>query len=192
MLVNAVRETPHCVLLLDEIEKAHHAVHRLLLQIMDAGTLTDSHGRTADFKQLYLIMTGNVNTTRNAPMGFGRRETEETNKPDLTERFAPEFRARLTDSIQFAPLSEEILGKIVDSKFECLRKQADEKGFSITLTDSARSELVRRAAERNKGARPIGPLLDEFGAGPLVEKLIQNEAGIKMQLEFMKGEFRYV
>lgn len=192
LLVNAIRETPHCVLLLDEIEKAHHAVHRLLLQIMDAGTLTDSHGRTADFKQLYLIMTGNVNTTRNAPMGFGRRETEETNKPDLTERFAPEFRARLTDSIQFAPLSEEILGKIVDSKFECLRKQADEKGFSITLTDSARSELVRRAAERNKGARPIGPLLDEFGAGPLVEKLIQNEAGIKMQLEFMKGEFRYV
>ena len=192
LLVNAVRETPHCVLLLDEIEKAHHAVHRLLLQVMDAGTLTDSHGRTADFKQVYLIMTGNVNTTRNAPMGFGRRETDETDKPDLTERFAPEFRARLTDSIQFAPLSEEILGKIVDAKFECLRKQADEKGFSITLADSARIELVRRAAERNEGARPIGPLLDEFGAGPLVEKLIQNETGIKMKLEFMKGEFRYV
>lgn len=192
LLVNAVRETPHCVLLLDEIEKAHHAVHRLLLQVMDAGTLTDSHGRTADFKQVYLIMTGNVNTTRNAPMGFGRRETDETDKPDLTERFAPEFRARLTDSIQFAPLSEEILEKIVDAKFECLRKQADEKGFSITMADSARGELVRRAAERNEGARPVGPLLDEFGAGPLVEKLIQNETGINMKLEFMKGEFRYV
>ena len=192
LLVNAVRENPHCVLLLDEIEKAHHAVHRLLLQVMDAGTLTDSHGRTADFKQVYLIMTGNVNTTRNPPMGFGRRETDETDKPDLTERFAPEFRARLTNSIQFAPLSEEILEKIVDAKFECLRKQADEKGFSITLADSARIELVRRAAERNEGARPVGPLLDEFGAGPLVEKLIQNETGIKMKLEFMKGEFRYV
>ena len=125
-------------------------------------------------------------------MGFGRNEMEKMDKPDLTERFAPEFRARLTDSIQFAPLSEEILGKIVDSKFECLRKNADEKGFSITMADSARRELVRRAAERSEGARPIGPLLDEFGAGPLVEKLIQNETGINMKLEFTKGEFRYV
>ena len=192
LLVNAVRENPHCVLLLDEIEKAHPAVHRLLLQVMDAGTLTDSHGRTADFKQVYLIMTGNVSINRTAPMGFGRKEMAKTNKPDLTECFAPEFRARLTDSIQFAPLSEDILGKIVDFKFECLRKQADEKGFSITLADSARSELVRRAAERSEGARPIGPLLDEFGAGPLVEKLIQNEHGKNIKLEFMKGEFRYV
>ena len=125
-------------------------------------------------------------------MGFGQTEMEKTNQPDLTERFAPEFRARLTGSIQFAPLSEEILGKIVDSKFDCLRKQADEKGFSITLTDSARSELVRRAAECGEGARPVGPLLDEFGAGPLVEKLIQNETGKNMKLEFMKGEVRYV
>ena len=192
LLVNAVRETPHCVLLLDEIEKAHHAVHRLLLQVMDAGTLTDSHGRTADFRQVYLIMTGNVNVNRNAPMGFGRRAADETDKPDLTERFAPEFRARLTASIQFAPLSEEILGKIVDAKFECLRKQADEKGFFITLADSARGELVRRAAERNEGARPIGPLLDEFAAGPLVEKLMRNETGKNMKLEFGKGGFRYV
>ena len=192
LLVNAVRETPHCVLLLDEIEKAHPAVHRLLLQVMDTGTLTDSHGRGADFKQVYLIMTGNVNTSRNVPIGFERKETDEEHKPDLTERFAPEFRARLTNSIQFSPLSEEILEKIVDAKFECLRKQADEKGFSITLAKSARRELVRRVAERNEGARPIGPLLDEFGAGPLVEKLIRNETGKKLKLEFKKGEFCYV
>ena len=192
LLVNAVRETPHCVLLLDEIEKAHSAVHRLLLQVMDAGTLTDSHGRTADFKQVYLIMTGNVKTHKSAPMGLGPQNSTEALKPDLTDSFAPEFRSRLTDSSQFAPLSEEVLGKIVDSKFELLREQAEEKGFFVSLAASARCELVKRAAERNEGARPVGPLLEEYAALPLAEKLIQNEAGENMKLEFLKGKFCYV
>ena len=192
LLVNAVRETPHGVLLLDEIEKAHSSVHRLLLQVMDAGTLTDSHGRTADFKQVYLIMTGNVKTYKTAPLGFGQQTNTENLKPDLTDSFAPEFRSRLTDSIQFAPLSEDVIGKIVDSKFEVLREQADEKGFAVSLAESARCELVKRTAERNEGARPVGPLLEEYGAFPLVEKLIQNETCKNMKLEFLKGEFCYV
>ena len=125
-------------------------------------------------------------------MGFDSRECAETGEPDLTGSFAPEFRSRLTKSIQFASLSEDVLGKIVDAKFERLREQVAEKGFDVSLDISARREFVRRTAERNAGARPVGPLLEEFGVLPLVEKLIRNEVGRYMKLDFSKGEFHYV
>ena len=189
LLVNAIRENPHCVLLLDEIEKAHRRIHQLLLQVMDGGTLTDSRGRTADCRQLYLIMTGNVKTGGVAPLGFGGTEEKRPEKPDLTKQFAPEFRSRLTAAVSFAPLSSENLGKIVDAKFELLQRKAREHGFTVTLDSTARRELVRRTAERNEGARPIATLLEEFAALPLAELLIDNAAARKRTLVFSGGEF---
>ena len=188
-LVNAIRETPHCVLLLDEIEKAHRRIHQLLLQVMDGGTLTDSRGRKADFRQLYLIMTGNVKIGKSAPLGFVPAAQTRPAEPDLAEEFAPEFRSRLTAAVSFSPLTPENLGKIVDAKFWQLRKKAEENGLAVTLEDSARSELVKRTVERNEGARPISPLLEEHVALPLAELRIRNITHMAVKIGFARGRF---
>ena len=187
-LVNAVRENPHCVLLLDEFEKAHPAVHRLLLQVMDDGVLTDSRGRRAEFRQVYLVFTGNVKSRTAAAVGFGAESKRES---VLAEKFPPEFRSRLTAVVEFDALSDEILGRIVDRTFDRLRERAEAKGFTLALDDSAKTEFVRRAAARDEGARPVARLVEKFAALPLAELLIRGTRKKNMKLVYEKGGFRY-
>lgn len=192
-LVNAVRENPHCVLLLDEIEKAHVAIHRLLLQVMDAGILTDGRGVDADFKAVYLIMTGNVRAERKAAtLGFGGEVVAHTGKPELKGVFPPEFRARLTAAIEFAALSKVELGKVVDAKFAILAHQAREKGVNIRLDDTARAEFVRRAEAEEAGARPVIVMLEEHAALPLAELLVSGKAKKNLKLAYRNEGFQYV
>ena len=189
-LVNAVRETPHCVLLLDEMEKAHPAVHRLLLQVMDDGVLTDSRGRRADFRQVYLIFTGNVvKTSGGAAMGFGAAPAAAN--AVLAGSFPPEFRSRLTAVVEFDALSDEVLGRIVDAAFDRLKQRAAESGLAVALTASARAEFVRRAAEADAGARPVAKLVEEFAALPLAELVVAGKTGKKLKLGYAKGAFGY-
>jgi ATP-dependent Clp protease ATP-binding subunit ClpA len=187
-LVNAIRETPHCVLLLDEIEKAHPVVHRLLLQVMDEGALTDSRGRRADFRQVYLVFTGNVRSSVAPTVGFGEAPAAETSV--LAGAFPPEFRSRLTAVVEFNALSDEVLGRIVDAAFADLAKRASEQGIAVALAGSARAEFVRRAGEENAGARPVARLIEKFAALPLVELLLGG-GGKKLKLAYRNGEFRY-
>lgn len=188
-LVNAVCETPHCVLLMDEIEKAHPAVHRLLLQVMDEGVLTDNRGRRADFRQVYLIFTGNVKTVGGRRAGFDAAPAEE--REALAESFPPEFRSRLTAVVEFNALSEETLGRIVDAAFAELTARAAENGIAIALEDSARTEFVRRAAAENAGARPVARLVERFAALPLAEHIIGGRSGKKLTLAYRMEKFRY-
>ena len=189
-LVNAVRENPHCVLLLDEIEKAHPAVHRLLLQVMDDGVLTDSRGRRADFRQVYLVFTGNVKAVVGKAVGFDAAPQAATSV--LAGSFPPEFRSRLTAVVEFDALSDEVLGRIVESAFAELAKRASGSGITVALDDSARAELVRRAAAEDAGARPVARLVEKFAALPLAEFLIDGRFGKRLKFAYQRGEFRFV
>ena len=177
------------MLLLDEMEKAHSAVHRLLLQVMDEGVLTDSRGRRADFRQVYLIFTGNVKRTVAPTVGFGAAPAAAT--AVLAGRFSPEFRSRLTAVIEFDALPDAVLGRIVDTVFAELAAKASENGMAVALDDSARTEFVRRTREADAGARPVAKLVEKFAALPLAELFIGGRVRKKMQLAYAGGKFRY-
>lgn len=179
-LTNAVRECPHCVLLLDEVEKAHYLVHSLLLQVMDNGMLTDSKGAKTDFHNVILIMTGNVGCTeasaKSSRLGFGT-SAETTIDPDIIKQemrrvFSPEFLARLTASVVFNPLGLPELEKIVEYKFGIISKLAESRGFKLTLTDEARSQIAVDARKMNQGARPVDKIIEEQVSTRLVEMMI--------------------
>lgn len=177
LLTEAVTKNPHCVILLDEIEKAHPEVFNLLLQVMDHGTLTDNNGRKADFRNVVLIMTTNAGaeTMSRSSIGFTRQDHSSDGMEAVKKMFTPEFRNRLDSIIQFAPLSEKVVHTVVDKFLVELQTQLDEKKVVLEVDDEARAWLVKKGYDKNMGARPLARIIQENIKKPLAEMVLFGE-----------------
>ena len=177
LLTEAVTKTPHCVLLLDEIEKAHPEVFNLLLQVMDHATLTDNNGRKADFRNVILIMTTNAGAEvlSRSSIGFTHQDHSSDGMEALKKMFTPEFRNRLDAIIQFRPLSPETILSVVDKFLVELQAQLDERGVVLEVDASARAWLAEHGYDITMGARPMARLIQDQLKKPLAEKLLFGE-----------------
>ena len=174
LLTDAVDQQPHCVLLLDEIEKAHPDLFNILLQVMDHGKLTDNNGKTIDFRNVVLIMTTNAGAADLAKAAIGfKRDVREGDDQDAIEKlFTPEFRNRLDAIIPFANLSPDVMFRVVDKFIMELEVQLGERNVTIELTDAARVWLGKKGYDRNFGARPLSRVIQEYIKRPLSEELL--------------------
>jgi ATP-dependent Clp protease ATP-binding subunit ClpA len=177
LLTEAIAKTPHCVLLLDEIEKAHPDVFNVLLQVMDHGTLTDNNGKKSDFRHVVLIMTSNVGAQELARgmVGFGNRDSRGNEDLAVKNMFSPEFRNRLDARIQFDPLSPEVMVRVVDKFMRELDEQLAEREVTISLTEAARTYLAEKGYDKDQGARPLGRLIQDEIKRPLGDELLFGE-----------------
>jgi len=158
LLTEAIRKTPHCVLLLDEVEKAHPDIYNVLLQVMDYATLTDNTGRKADFRNVVIIMTTNAGAREmvQAPVGFcSASKASDRSAGAVEQTFSPEFRNRLDAMIPFRSLSRELMGRIVDKAIAALRPGLEERRVSLELTSEAREWLAEKGFDPRMGARPL-------------------------------------
>jgi ATP-dependent Clp protease ATP-binding subunit ClpA len=172
-LVERIRKNPHAVLLLDEIEKAHRDLFDILLQVMDHATLTDNHGREADFRHVTLIMTSNVGTRDMArrAIGFeGGRKAD--GRAELERLFSPEFRNRLDAVVQFAPLPPEVMGRVVEKFVREVEARLRERKVTLELSDAARRWLADKGWDPDFGARPLGRVIQGRIEDPLAEELL--------------------
>lgn len=174
LLTEAISKTPHAVLLLDEIEKAHPDVFNVLLQVMDHGTLTDNNGKKTDFRHVVLIMTSNVGAAdlSRAVVGFGNRDSRGRDDVAFKNTFSPEFRNRLDARISFDPLSPDVMEKVVDKFIVELQEQLSERSVTISLTDSARMYLAEKGYDKDFGARPLARLIQDEIKRPLGDELL--------------------
>ena len=174
LLTDGVDQHPHCVLLLDEIEKAHPDVYNILLQVMDHGKLTDHNGRQVDFRNVILIMTSNAGASdmQKAAIGFGREKREGEDTAAIERTFTPEFRNRLDAIISFAALSREVVVHVVEKFVLQLEAQLIDRGVHIELTPEAADWLAEKGYDEKMGARPLGRVIQEFIKKPLAEELL--------------------
>ncbi|MDF1780364.1 MAG: ATP-dependent Clp protease ATP-binding subunit ClpA [Alcanivoracaceae bacterium] len=177
LLTEAVTKTPHCVLLLDEIEKAHPEVFNLLLQVMDHATLTDNNGRKADFRNVIVIMTTNAGaeSISRASIGFTLQDHSTDGMEALKKSFTPEFRNRLDAIIQFKPLGPDTILNVVDKFVIELQAQLDERAVHLEVSPDARAWLAEHGYDPAMGARPMARLIQEQLKKPLAEKLLFGE-----------------
>ena len=180
-LTEAVRRRPYSVVLFDEIEKAHHDVFNVLLQVLDDGRLTDGQGRTVDFKNVIVILTSNIGSHRvldyqGAFEGEEYRRMKEAVLAELRSAFRPEFLNRLDEIIVFHALSEEHLKHIVDIQLAGLRSRLAERHIVLELTDAARTRLVREGYDPNYGARPLKRAIQREIETPLAKRILAGEA----------------
>jgi ATP-dependent Clp protease ATP-binding subunit ClpA len=174
LLIDAIRKSPHAVLLLDEIEKAHPDMFSILLQVMDHATLTDSHGRKADFRHVILIMTTNAGARdlSDRRLGFAEAGKGGSSRGALERAFMPEFRNRLDAIVTFSALGTEEIEKVVDKQVDELRAMVATKGVTIELDPAARAWLATKGFDRAFGARPMGRLIERVVKKPLSEMLL--------------------
>jgi ATP-dependent Clp protease ATP-binding subunit ClpA len=174
LLTDAVDQHPHCVLLLDEIEKAHPDLFNILLQVMDYGKLTDHNGKSVDFRNVILIMTTNAGASDLAKpaIGFGSSVRQGDDEEAINRLFTPEFRNRLDAVISFAPLSPETIGRVVDKFVLQLEEQLADRNVTIELESSARKWLAEKGYHPQFGARPLGRIIQEHIKKPLAEELL--------------------
>jgi len=174
MLTDGVDQHPHCVLLLDEIEKAHPDVYNILLQVMDHGKLTDHNGRQVDFRNVILIMTSNAGAAEQAKaaIGFGRGRREGEDTAAVERAFSPEFRNRLDAVVSFAALPREVILQVVDKFVLQLEAQLIDRNVHIELTPEAADWLAERGYDEHMGARPLGRTIQEHIKKPLAEELL--------------------
>ncbi len=174
LLTDGVDQHPHCVLLLDEIEKAHPDVFNILLQVMDHGKLTDHNGKTVDFRNVVLIMTSNAGASELAKtaIGFGRDRREGEDTEAIERTFSPEFRNRLDATISFGPLPKEVILQVVEKFVLQLEAQLLDRGVSIELTGPAAEWLAEKGYDDRMGARPLGRVIQEHIKKPLAEELL--------------------
>jgi ATP-dependent Clp protease ATP-binding subunit ClpA len=174
MLTDAIDQHPHCVLLLDEIEKAHPDLFNILLQIMDHGKLTDHNGKIVDFRNVILVMTSNAGAADMAKpvIGFERDRRVGEDMEAVEKLFTPEFRNRLDSIIPFAPLSQEVISRVVDKFIMQMEAQLEDRGVSIELNDEAREWLGKKGYDPLYGARPLGRVIQEYIKKPLAEELL--------------------
>jgi ATP-dependent Clp protease ATP-binding subunit ClpA len=174
LLTDGVDQHPHCVLLLDEIEKAHPDVFNILLQVMDHGTLTDHNGRSVDFRNVVLIMTSNAGATEQAKsaVGFGRDRREGEDTAAIERTFTPEFRNRLDAVISFGALPQEVILKVVEKFVLQLEAQLMDRDVTIELTEEAAKWLADKGYDDRMGARPLGRVIQEHIKKPLAEELL--------------------
>jgi ATP-dependent Clp protease ATP-binding subunit ClpA len=174
LLTDAIDQHPHCVLLLDEIEKAHPDLFNILLQVMDHGKLTDHNGKQVDFRNVILIMTTNAGASdlaKNA-IGFAREGREGEDEDAIKRLFTPEFRNRLDATIPFANLTPDIVGRVVDKFVMQLEAQLADRNVTIELTDGARLWLGEKGYDKLYGARPLARVIQEHVKKPLAEELL--------------------
>ncbi len=174
LLTDAVGRTPRCVLLLDEIEKAHPDLFNILLQVMDAGRLTDAAGKVCDFRQAIVVMTSNAGAAEQSrpPLGFARQARQGEDVAAIARLFPPEFRNRLDAVIAFDPLTPEVMPRIVDKVMDGLAGQLSAHRVTIGLTDRARQWLARAGHDPARGARPLARLIETHIRTPLAEAVL--------------------
>src|SRR5687767_1292809 len=196
LLIDAIRKAPHAVLLLDEIEKAHPDMFSILLQVMDHATLTDSHGRKADFRHVILIMTTNAGARdlSDRRMGFGEAGIGTSSRGALERAFTPEFRNRLDATVTFHALGAPEIEQVVDKQIDELRAMVAPKGVTIELEPAARAWLAAKGFDRSFGARPMARLIERVVKKPLSEALLFGTLGnggiVRVAVE--NGEIRLV
>ncbi|ACL03782.1 ATP-dependent Clp protease, ATP-binding subunit clpA [Desulfatibacillum aliphaticivorans] len=197
LLTDAVRRTPHCVLLLDEIEKAHEDIFNVLLQVMDHATLTDNNGKKADFRNAILIMTSNAGAREmsSAAIGFGKQNVDSgaKGKQALEKAFSPEFRNRLDSIVTFHNLDVAIMELIVDKFMNELKAQLMPKGVELILTPKARTWLAQKGYDPKFGARPLGRLIQKRIKDLLADEILFGAltAGGKVRIGLKKDELTF-
>ncbi len=197
LLTDAIDQHPHCVLLLDEIEKAHPDLFNILLQVMDHGKLTDHNGKIVDFRNVILIMTTNAGASDLAKeaIGFGRDQREGEDTEAIKRLFTPEFRNRLDATITFAGLTQEIVGRVVEKFVMQLEAQLADRNVTIELSSAAKEWLAERGYDRLYGARPLGRVIQEYIKKPLAEELLFGKlvkgGSVKVALRDDKLEFEF-
>ncbi|WP_180684329.1 ATP-dependent Clp protease ATP-binding subunit ClpA [Tepidicella baoligensis] len=174
LLTEAVTKKPHCVLLLDEIEKAHPDIFNVLLQVMDHGTLTDNNGRKADFRNVIIIMTTNAGaeTMNKATIGFTTERQAGDEMADIKRLFTPEFRNRLDAIVSFKALDEQVILRVVDKFLLQLEQQLAEKKVEVTFTDALRRYLAKKGFDPLMGARPMQRLIQDTIRRALADELL--------------------
>ncbi|GIU05413.1 ATP-dependent Clp protease ATP-binding subunit ClpA [Shewanella sp. c952] len=174
LLTDAVIKNPHCVVLLDEIEKAHPDVYNLLLQVMDHGTLTDNNGRKADFRHVTLVMTTNagVQETIRKSIGFKQQDHTQDALSEINKVFSPEFRNRLDSIIWFNHLDMTVIAKVVDKFLVELQAQLDDKSVTLEVSDEARTLLAEKGYDKSMGARPMARVVTDLIKRPLADAIL--------------------
>jgi len=196
LLTEAIVKSPHCVLLLDEIEKAHPDIFNILLQVMDAGQLTDNNGRKSDFRNVILIMTTNIGaellSKRN--IGFAEASNESDAMQSLNRLFSPEFRNRLDETIQFNYLDKTVILSIVDKFLTKLQAQLDKRNVEIVVSKKVIDWIAENGYDKEMGARPMERFISQNIKKPLVDKLLFGnlKAGGVIKLDIEKGELKFV
>ena len=197
LLTDAIDQHPHCVLLLDEIEKAHPDLFNVLLQVMDHGKLTDHNGKAVDFRNVVLIMTTNAGAQEMSrqSIGFGRGLNEGEDEEAVKRLFTPEFRNRLDGTIRFAGLSPPIIARVVDKFVRELEVQLKDRGVRIALTDEAREWLSKKGYDSVYGARPLARTIQEHIKRPLADELLFGQLAkggqVTVRIENGKPAFSY-
>jgi ATP-dependent Clp protease ATP-binding subunit ClpA len=195
LLTEAVSKKPHCVLLLDEVEKAHPDVFNLLLQVMDHGRLTDTNGREADFRHVILVMTTNAGAqeiSRNS-IGFSQQDNSTDGMEVIKRQFSPEFRNRLDAIINFASLDTDTIGLVVDKFIMELDELLAAKGVNFRVDDDARQWLIEHGYDKAMGARPMARLIQENVKKPLADELLFGKLanGGNVVLKLKEGELYF-
>jgi len=196
MLTDGVDQDPHCVLLLDEMEKAHPDVYNILLQVMDHGKLTDHNGRTVDFRNVILIMTSNAGASEQAKeaVGFGRDSRTGEDTAAIERTFTPEFRNRLDAVISFGALPKEVIMQVVEKFVLQLEAQLMDRNVTIELSKDAAEWLGEKGYDSKMGARPLGRVIQEYIKKPLAEELLFGKLakGGVVKVGVKKGEIDIV
>jgi ATP-dependent Clp protease ATP-binding subunit ClpB len=205
-LTEAVRRRPYCVVLLDEIEKAHRDVFNVLLQVLDDGRLTDGHGRTVDFKNTVIIMTSNVGSQFIAAGGRSKasagsheriqaieKETREKVMEALRTQFQPEFLNRVDEVILFRSLDPEQIGEIVEIQLARLQHQLNDLGIQLKLTEAARKQLAEEGYDPVYGARPLKRVIQQRLQNKLATEMLGGKLGSRglVRVDYHDGEFRF-
>ena len=196
LLTESVSKHPHCVLLLDEIEKAHPEVFNLLLQVMDHGTLTDNNGRKADFRHVILVMTTNAGAESMArrSIGFSEQDHSTDGMEIISKTFTPEFRNRLDGIIQFGDLQPATITHVVDKFLTELQAQLDEKHVVLHVDDAAKEWLAEKGYDVTMGARPMARLIQDKIKRPLAEQILfgrLSEHGGDVHIHLKDGELEF-
>tara|TARA_Y100001970_G_C14255129_1_gene874771 strand:+ start:4745 stop:6979 length:2235 start_codon:yes stop_codon:yes gene_type:complete len=195
LLTDAVRKNPHCVVLLDEIEKAHPDIFNILLQVMDHATLTDNNGREADFRNVVLIMTSNVGAKEmiSNSIGFGKSTQKAPSKKALEQVFSPEFRNRLDDTITFAGLPEKVVMLVVEKMLVELEVKLQQQKVIINVTNKAKKWLAKKGYDPVFGARPMGRTIQKEIETVLADEILfgKLENGGEVSIELKKDHLTF-
>ncbi len=195
LLTDGIDQHPHCVLLLDEIEKAHQDLFNILLQVMDHGKLTDHNGKSVDFRNVILIMTTNAGASDMAKeaIGFGRTQREGEDEEAVKRLFTPEFRNRLDAIIPFAGLSEDTVGRVVEKFVMQLEAQLADRNVTIELSSGAKEWLAERGYDPLYGARPLARVIQEHIKKPLAEELLFGKLvkGGSVKVNLVEGKLAF-
>lgn len=193
LLTEAIRKHPHCVLLLDEIEKAHPDLMSVLLQVMDNAALTDNNGNVADFQNVILIMTSNLGSSEANVMGFAKDDSLNEGKA-IKKFFAPEFRNRLDATVSFDPLSLDVVSKVVGKFIFDMAAQISDKAIEIKISTKAKKELARLGYDKEMGARPLNRVISDKIKMPLTDEILFGKLknGGTVSIDFIKDEFTFI